>query len=319
MLKLKKYRGGNVKKIIPKLMIIFVILFVVSIVWGSFSAYYCSKSNENYQELQEEFIDPDIIDTVMYDEELKQIYVCYYYSNYVNVYNESGDFLWCVGIDTSRGLSCAIDDDKLIISSQGYGYIYDAKNGAFLEETNDEEFLYKYDEKSEEILAKNRISFDSTQIYKEDSNGNLKTIVSRPKWHLLFSVKLFVVCALFSVLGIGFCILFGASNLYLESKEKAEFKNRKAMMIKNYYKMNSIIQTLSALLIALFQGVFTLLPIIIFPHFIISNIVLSNMDNKLLFSEDEDTVIQFWKIVNIATLVIPIACLVIYIIIFGER
>ena len=311
------------KKIVAKLVIIFVILFIASIAWGGFCAYYCSKSNDNYEELQQEFIGPDIIDSVMYDEELKQIYVCYYFSDYVNVYNEFGDFLWCVGIYARRGPSYALDDDKLLLSSMGYSYIYDAKSGAFLEETDNEEILYKYDEeydeKIEEVLMKNKISFDSTQVYKEDSNGNLKTIVSRPKWHLLFSVKLFVVCALFSVLGIGFCILFGASNLYLESKEKAEFKNRKAMMIKNYYKINSIIQTLSALLIALFQGVFTLLPIIIFPHFIISNIVLSNMDNKLLFSEDEDTVIQFWKIVNIATLVIPIACLVIYIIIFGER
>lgn len=317
MLKFKKYRGGNVKKIIPKLMIIFVILFVVSIVWGSFSAYYCSKSNENYQELQEEFIDPDIIDTVMYDEELKQIYVCYYYSNYVNVYNESGDFLWCVGIDTSRGLSCAIDDDKLIISSQGYGYIYDAKNGAFLEETNDEEFLYKYDEKSEEILVKNRISFDSTQIYKEDSNGILETIVSRPKWYKIFDVKLFGACAIFAaiVIGLGYFIIMYYG--YLESKDKAEFRNKKAKVIKNYFKVTSIVQVASALLITVFKGIFTLSLIIIVPHFIISNIVLLNIMDKLPVSDDEETVLHFWKIVNIITFALPIALFVIYLFIFG--
>jgi len=306
-----------VKKIIPKLMIIFVILFVVSIVWGSFSAYYCSKKNDNYQELQEEFIDPDIIDTVIYDEELKQIYVCYCYSTYVNVYNESGDFLWCVGIDTSRGLSCAIDDDKLIISSQGYGYIYDAKSGTFLAETNDEDLLYKYDEKSEELLVKNKISFDSTQVYKEDSNGNLKTIVSRPKWYKIFDVKLFGACAIFAAIGIGLGYFMITYYEYLKSKDKAKFRNKKANVIKNYFKATSILQVVTAILIAVFQGIFTLLIIVIFPHFIISNIVLYNIMDKLTVSDDEETVLHFWKMVNIITFALPIALFVMYLIIFG--
>lgn len=303
------------KKIIPKFMIVSVILFIASILWGGASAIICNRSNDNYKELQEEFISPDIIDTVMYDEELKQIYVCYNYSNYVNVYNESGKFLWCVGIDTQRGLNCVIDDDKLIVSSMGYGYIYDAKNGTFLAETDDEEILYKYDEKTEEVLLKNKISFDSTQVYKEDLNGNLKTIISRPKWYKIFDVKLFGICAILGAIGIGLGYLMIMYYGYLESKDKAEFRNRKAKVIKNYFKITSIIQVLSVLLIALFQGVFTILLIIIFPHFIISNIVLYNMIDKLSVSEDEIIVLQFWKIANILTLVIPNVCFFLYFII----
>ena len=305
------------KKIIPKLMIISVILFIASIVWGGASAIICNRSNDNYKELQEEFISPDIIDTVMYDEELKQIYVCYDYSAYVNVYNELGGFLWCVGIDTSRGLSCAIDDDKLIISSQGYGYIYDAKNGTFLAETNDEDLLYKYDEKSEEILVKNKISFDSTQVYKEDLNGILETIVSRPKWYKIFDVKLFGVCAIFGAIGIGLGYLMIMYYGYLESKDKAEFRNKKAKIIKNYFKATSILQIVSAILIAVFQGIFALLLIVIVPHFIISNIVLYNIMDKLPVSDEEEIVLHFWKTVNIITFALPIALFVIYIIIFG--
>ena len=43
------------RKIIPKLMIISVILFVAGIVWGGASAIICTHSNHNYKELQEEF------------------------------------------------------------------------------------------------------------------------------------------------------------------------------------------------------------------------------------------------------------------------
>lgn len=305
------------KKIIPKFMIISVILFIASILWGGASAIICNRSNDNYKELQEEFISPDIIDTVMYDEELKQIYVCYNYSNYVNVYNESGKFLWCVGIDTQRGLNCVIDADKLIVSSMGYGYIYDAKNGTFLAETDDEEILYKYDEKTEEVLLKNKISFDSTQVYKEDLNGNLKTIISRPKWYKIFDVKLFGICAILGAIGIGLGYLMIMYYGYLESKDKAEFRNKKAKIIKNYFKATSILQIVSAILIAVFQGVFALLLIVIVPHFIISNIVLYNIMDKLPVSDEEEIVLHFWKTVNIITFALPIALFVIYLIIFG--
>ena len=102
-----------------------VALFLCGIALGLLGRAFCTRSNDDYTSIQPESFVPDTIETVLYDEDLKQMYVCYNDANCVNVYTEKGEFLWCVATPYMRNSYFELQDDKLIICD-GDAYIYDS-------------------------------------------------------------------------------------------------------------------------------------------------------------------------------------------------
>ena len=121
-----------------------IVVFIGSVVLGLFGRAFCTRSNENYKEIQPESFVPDTIETVLQDEDLKQLYVCYNDANCVNTYTEDGEFLWCVATPYMRNSYFELQDDKLIIYD-GDAYIYDSQNGSFLGIENEENLNLNYD------------------------------------------------------------------------------------------------------------------------------------------------------------------------------
>jgi hypothetical protein len=85
------------------LKIILPVIFSLAVAIGLLGRQIATKATEDYWKLQPEFTGPDTIETVIYDEALGQIYVCYSDANHVNVYAESGEFRWAVGTPYIRG------------------------------------------------------------------------------------------------------------------------------------------------------------------------------------------------------------------------
>lgn len=160
---------------------IFVILFMGSIVFGHLGRTYCTRSNENYEALQPESFVPDVIETVLHSEKLKQIYVCYNDANCVNVYSESGQFLWAVATPYLRNSYFTLQNDNLIIY-QGDAYIYSAVDGTFRGLEDEESLNLDHDQEIEQTgdFQSGEFYFDSYQVYTADTEGNLQVIVSRP-------------------------------------------------------------------------------------------------------------------------------------------
>ena len=121
-----------------------VVLFMCSIVIGLLGHAFCTRSNDDYKSIQPESFVPDTIETVLEDENLKQIYVCYNDANCVNAYSDNGEFLWCVATPYMRNSYFELLDGKLIIYD-GDAYIYDSQNGAFLGMENEETLDVNYD------------------------------------------------------------------------------------------------------------------------------------------------------------------------------
>ena len=67
------------------LFVVFILIFFAGISFGLIGRAICTRDNENYQELQLELFAPDEIATVLRDEDLHQIYVCYNDASYVSV------------------------------------------------------------------------------------------------------------------------------------------------------------------------------------------------------------------------------------------
>ncbi|MDD6479326.1 MAG: hypothetical protein PUF48_05920, partial [Oscillospiraceae bacterium] len=157
---------------------IFVALFMCSIALGLLGRALCTRSNDNYISIQPESFVPDTIETVLQDDDLKQIYVCYNDANCVNVYTEEGKFLWCVATPYMRNSYFELQDDKLIIYG-GDAYIYNSQNGSFLGIENEENLNLNYDweQKYDDQFKKGSFYFDSFQGYTAKADGTLTTIV----------------------------------------------------------------------------------------------------------------------------------------------
>ena len=91
-------------------------------------------------------------------------------------------------------------------------------------------------------------------------------------------------------------------------KQTTVIENRKARFILKYFRITSIIHVVYAILdIVLGLLLNGILCIGIFPlaiHFIISSIVIWNMLDHIRLTEDEQTIIDYWKVCGIGTFII---------------
>lgn len=295
------------KKLYNAVYIISDILFAGGIILGLVGRVICTRDNKDYGELQPELFLPDVIETVLHDEELKQLYVCYNDANYVNVYSESGEFLWAVATPYIRNTYFELQDDKLMIYGDG-AYVYSSANGDFLGLAAEEnlDLSYNWQKEHADDLQNGEFCFDSHQVYKADSDGSLHTVIARPWWYRVFDFGTCLIVAAFGAVGFGLTHFYTAKKSYDSVKKKTVFKNRKAKIIKNYFIVISIIQLLYAVIDIVggfFGGIFC---IGIFPiaiYFIISNIVTLNILDRISVSREEMQVLKYWETVEIITFV----------------
>ncbi len=292
-----------------------VILFIGGIALGLLGRVFCTRSNDNYKEIQHESFVPDTIETVLHAEALKQIYVCYNDANCVNVYTESGKFLWCVATPYMRNSCFELKDGKLIIYD-GEAYIYDAKSGAFLELDNEEtlNLNYNWEEEYAEQYIEGDIYFDNFQVYKASADGTLETVIARPWWHNIFNYGLCLSIAFIGAAGIGISILLEKRRAYKAVKKTVVFENRRAKIIKNYFRITAIIHvayTVLNIILAFFtdQLIIGIMPLAI--HMIVSNIVLRNMKDRLSCKADEMHVVNFWETAEIGSFILAFLSVII--------
>ena len=292
-----------------------VSLFLCSIALGLLGRAFCTRSNDNYTSIQPESFVPDTIETVLHDEDLKQLYVCYNDANCVNVYTEEGKFLWCVATPYMRNSYFELQDDKLIIYD-GDAYIYDSKSGSFLgiEDEEDLDLNYNWEKEYDEQLTEGNFYFDSFQVYRASADGTLAVIVNRPWRHHIFDYSLCLGIAFLGAIGIGISIFLEKKKDYNAVKKTVVFENRKARIIKDYFKITTIIHsTYFALnIICAFFTDWLIIGIIpLALHMIISSIILWNMKDRLSCKSEEMQVIDFWGTTEFGSFVIAFISVII--------
>lgn len=290
------------------LTVLFPVLFMAGIAWGLIGRAICYRDTQNYQDLQPELFAPDVIETVLYDEKSGQIYVCYNDSNYVNVYTESGEFLWAVATPYIRNSYFELQDDTLII----YGdtaYLYDSRDGSFLVRRNADELSLSYDwePESTDAFAAGEIYFDPYQVYQAQSDGSLRTIVSRPWWHWCFNFGVCWCIAFAGGIGYGILLFVGKIKEYASVKAHLKFKSKKAKTVFRYFRTSAVIHLLYAVLDIVFGFFGGFLCIGIIPlalHFVISSAVLWRRIDHLSISKEERKALAYWGEVGVWTFVI---------------
>lgn len=292
-----------------------VVLFMCSIAIGLLGRAFCTRSNDDYKSIQPESFVPDTIETVLHDKDLKQLYVCYNDANCVNVYTEEGKFLWCVATPYMRNSYFELQDDKLIIYD-GDAYIYNSQNGSFLGVENEEnlDLNYNWEHEYYDQFKEGSFYFDSFQVYKANADGALTTIVSRPWWHHIFGYSLCLGIAFLGAIGIGISTFLEKKKDYNAVKKTVVFENRKARIIKDYFKITTIIHsTYFALnIICAFFTDWLIIGIIpLALHMIISSIILWNMKDWLSCKSEEMQVIDFWGTTEIGSFVIAFISVII--------
>ena len=301
-------RGELMRRFTKILFPIFVALFMCGIAIGLLGRAFCTRSNDDYTSIQPESLVPDTIETVLHDEDLKQLYVCYNDANCVNVYTEEGKFLWCVATPYMRNSYFELQDDKLIIYD-GDAYIYDSESGSFLgiEDEEDLDLNYNWEKEYDEQLTEGNYYFDTFQVYKASADGTLDVIVRRPWWHHIFDYSLCLGIAFLGAMGIGISIFLEKKKEYDAVSKNVVFKTRKAKFIKTYFKVTTFVHAAYAAfnIFCVFLTGWLILGIVpLTIHLIVSSVVLWNMKDRLSCKSEEMQVIELWGAAEIGSYVV---------------
>lgn len=309
------------KKEITTVYLICTGIFIVGIILGLLGRLICVRNNDNYEALQEEFKGPDVIAEAFHHDVSKKIYVCYNDASYVNVYSSDGEFLWAVSTPYLRNCDFILTKDTLIISGKD-SYIYNCHTGEFIEKINTNDLDIKeskYDENDE--LVPGDLVYDTYNVYEYLGNNEYKKIVERPWWHWMFNFLIDWLISFGAVLVAGILFLIEKIIEYEKETKHQIVTDKKVKVIINYYKISSSIQMLYSIIGLLLGFIYKEVIIGLIPiclHFIISNIVLFNIQdsinnnhNVIIAGKDK---MSFWKYINIATIVIAFIISVIFLI-----
>ncbi len=283
-------------------------LFVLGIAVGFLGRIICTRDNKNnYQVTQAESFVPDTIQTVLHDEALGQIYVCYNDSNCVNAYTVSGAFLWCVSTPYMRNSEFGLQDGKLIIYDVD-AYIYDAQTGAFLEKDKEENLNLDYQGEKEYTgqYEEGAFYYDQFQVYRATADGVLETVVSRPWWYALFSFGLTLTITFIGAIGIGISLFEEKRRDYTAAKKTAVILDKKGLFTKNYFMITAIVQIVYTVLNISLAFFTTWLIIGIMPiavHLIVSSWILWNMKDHLQCKREEMQIIDFWGAMELGSFI----------------
>lgn len=290
------------------LMMLFVAVFVSGILVGMKGADLCIHDNAAYTILQPEIFVPEEIDTVLYDENLNQLYVCYNDASCVNVYSEEGCFLWAVSTPYLRSSYFALRNDQLLIYGLFDAYVYRAADGVFIKKDTVEnlELSYEWEKEAVEKVEAGSFYFDTYQLYHAEEDGSLTTILARPWWYWLFNVSFFGILSLCGGIGI-FTILFMEHRKRNRAMREAlhpfrysvELSDPRATPFLKYFRATVVVHlvyiVLNLILGFLFEGLITILIIPLLVHLVISFIVLNIKLAAIPMTEKEEEIVGYWE------------------------
>lgn len=273
------------------------VIFALAVLTGLLGRQISTRVTEDYQRLQPEFTGPDMIETVMYDPQLGQLYVCYADANFVNVYTDSGEFRWAVGTPYIRGNQFCLKDGMLVCYGGGNAYRFDAASGTFLGTADEEKMDLPYD--SERTAD---FTWDSFQVY----DGAGKVLVDRPVWYWVFDFMVSWCIAAVCGLGLGLLELLERMGEARKARKKAVLTDRRAKC----YRAASIGMIAVHLLYGIAMQFSTYLSpwmvLGIFPltiHFILAGWLWLDRPARWKIPAEEYTILRSWRALNIASLI----------------
>lgn len=279
------------------LKIILPVVFSLAVAMGLLGRQIAAQVTEDYQNLQPEFTGPDTIETVLYDESLGQLYVCYSDANWVNVYSESGEFRWAVGTPYIRGNQFHLTGGMLACYGSGVVYLYSAADGSYLETADEDEMDLPYG-----AGATDQFTWDSFQVY--DAGG--RVLVDRPGWYWVFDFFLTWCIAALAALGFGFLLFLDRMQDARTARQKNVLKDRRARA----YRAGSIaIIALNlgyGIAMLFWESIHPGLIFGIFPltvHFILAGWTWLDRPARWDLPEEEYTITRFWRAADIASLI----------------
>lgn len=297
------------------------LLFMGSVALALLGRLLCTRSYKDYDKLRPESFIPDVIETVLWDEEQDRLYVCYNYANRVNVYDGTGTFLWSVGTPWMRNSEFELLNGELVIF-QDEAYRYDTGDGTFLGVARAEDLPVAHstwDTQTTDGRRAGPYRFDANEVYREEENGELTAIVSRPWWHCLFNSAMWLLFAFLAAIGLGIALLLekrraaGSAAALRQEKDRGVhedtearqaptekrpvLQSAEARFLRNYYRATTFAQIVFFFvnLIASFfapwmnAGLFLLA-----VHFIVSGWVLSNKKDRLICDSAERADVELW-------------------------
>ena len=286
-----------------------ILLYIVAAL-GVIGTVTTRHNTQNYDQLQPELYAPDSIETVLYSEKYEQIYVCYNQATYVNVYDLKGNFQWAVSIPYYNAVNFELRDDTLIIYDYD-AYVYNAKNGKFIETADSDELGLTYENTP---CDENKVYFDALDVYIYNSENEAELIVQRPLWYILFLTPLCIVAA--CILGVlGF--FFENMKSYCTKQSSPidnDSMNPKSQKILKYLRVTSIINICYAIINLLIGFTYPISMALILPlalHFIIAGIVLFNWIDSLKLSAVESYILNRWKFFYFASMIIAVISVII--------
>ena len=313
-------RSEIIRVILPG---IFMFFFMAAIAVGMIGSTMRRRDNKEYQTQQPELFAPDMIDTVLGDESLGQIYVCYNDASYVNVYTYSGEFLWAVSTPYLRNTYFELTDGQLIVYNSSEAYIYESSDGAFVERVSTDETELQYDQHhtATDTFMPGAIYYDTYQVYKAEADGSLTTLVARPWWYWVFNPGICWGVA-FSC-GIMFLMVIFIYRLinyrkvrkaHAASKTENIIGHPKARFVMKYYRITTAVHCVYAVADVIcgiwFGGILGIGIIPITLHLIISSIIFSRMCDRLQLPEEEETVLDFWGFAELGSFVMAFLSIV---------
>lgn len=170
------------KKIVTLLSIVSTFLLA----WQVFSNL-TNEEASSFSRIHEESFTKDPINQVIVDQ---LIYVCYDAPPIVNVYDQDGNFLWCIKTPSLRNAKFQLLDGQLVVYNyrDDSVYLYDSITGEFqgcvIANTLDLSFDYADDPTPIEDLAPGEVSWDTYNVYRMEAQGPVP-LVSRPDSYYL--------------------------------------------------------------------------------------------------------------------------------------
>lgn len=251
--------------------------------------------NRDYRAIQPELRAPDVIDTVLYDPELRQLYVCYDDANQVDVYSENGSFLWAVATPYIRNTDFILREGMLILYGNSDAYVYRAADGAFLEfrETDILELPHSQTDQCPEGIA-----FSSYRVWRNLESGEEQVLVARPWWHRIFDFLLNWSICMACGAGMGILALLEKAREWQKVKDDLQFSTKRSGRLHRYYRCGAwtlLLVTVLEFLLAVLGvcPIFVLFPVT--GCFIISSIIVDSILDRTSLSEEERSAIMFWR------------------------
>lgn len=286
--------GDTMKRMLKRIL---PVVFALAVLTGLLGRQIATRVTEDYQSLQPEFTDPDMIETVMYDPQLGQLYVCYADANFVNVYTDSGEFRWAVGTPYIRGNQFCLKDGMLVCYGGGTAYRYDGASGTFMGTADEEGLDLPYDSDATEVF-----DWDSFRVY----DGTGKVLVDRPAWYWVFDFMVTWCIAMVCGLGLGALELLDRMEAARKARKQASLTDRRAKRYRAASLGMIAVHLLYGIAMQLFARQNPWLVLGIFPitiHFILAGWIWLDRPARWDLPAAEYTILRSWRALNIASLI----------------